>query len=172
MADWTDPPWAQLVAGKPWTDEKAAAAFENVLALAEGANGAPRVLGKALGGIYLGRVSTPSGNPWLGFTGLDGHGLIAFFFTSSNINLRARFTADNGSTWGSEQVFANAAAYFGLLMLNLQTGDYAMQAATAVDSSINAGGKFTVPSGCNGFQVRTGASAAYSGFALSLGGLE
>lgn len=43
MADWTTPPWSQLVAGKPWTDEKAAAAFENPIAIAEGAPDAPRV---------------------------------------------------------------------------------------------------------------------------------
>jgi len=41
MADWTDPPYAQLVAGKPWTDEKASAAYENVVAAREGAVGAP-----------------------------------------------------------------------------------------------------------------------------------
>lgn len=43
MADYTTPPWSQLVAGKPWTDEKAAAAFENSIAIAEGADGAPRL---------------------------------------------------------------------------------------------------------------------------------
>lgn len=43
MADYTTPPWSQLVAGKPWTDEKAAAAFENPIAIAEGAPDAPRV---------------------------------------------------------------------------------------------------------------------------------
>jgi hypothetical protein len=43
MADWTDPPWAELTAGKPWTDEKAAAAFENPIAIAEGAADAERI---------------------------------------------------------------------------------------------------------------------------------
>ena len=41
MADWTPPPWAGLTAGKAWTDEKAGAAFENPLAIAEGAPDAP-----------------------------------------------------------------------------------------------------------------------------------
>ena len=43
MADWTPPPYPQLVAGKPWTDEKASAAFENVEALAQGKPGAPYI---------------------------------------------------------------------------------------------------------------------------------
>lgn len=48
MADWTDPPYAALTAGKKWTDEKAAAAFENPVALAEGAPDAPRIVGAAI----------------------------------------------------------------------------------------------------------------------------
>lgn len=43
MADWTDPPYTALVAGKAWTDAKAQAAFENAVALAEGATGAPHI---------------------------------------------------------------------------------------------------------------------------------
>ncbi|VDC31432.1 hypothetical protein [Pseudogemmobacter humi] len=41
MADWTDPPWPQLTAGKAWTDEKAAASFENPISITEGAPGSP-----------------------------------------------------------------------------------------------------------------------------------
>jgi hypothetical protein len=52
MADWTDPPYAQLVAGKAWTDEKAAAAFENLVAALEGAPGAPRVKFAALDAAF------------------------------------------------------------------------------------------------------------------------
>lgn len=43
MADWTDPPYAALTVDKAWTDEKATAAFENAVALAEAATGAPYV---------------------------------------------------------------------------------------------------------------------------------
>lgn len=56
MADYTTPPWAQLVAGKPWTDEKAAAAFENPIAIAEGAPDAPRLRVGALQRLAPGNV--------------------------------------------------------------------------------------------------------------------
>lgn len=48
MADWTDPPYSALVVDKAWTDAKAIAAFENVVALSEGAPGAPKIVGNAL----------------------------------------------------------------------------------------------------------------------------
>lgn len=60
MADWTNPPYAQLVAGKPWTDEKAAAAYENTVALAEGASGAPRIVDGALD-----TTATTAGLTWV-----------------------------------------------------------------------------------------------------------
>jgi len=110
MADWTDPPWAQLVAGKPWTDEKAAAAFENVLALAEGANGAPKVLGKALD-IDIGNLS--------GTTAIVGLGdcakllLVAQAQTSSQeasttATIGYQRTSNGGSSWGSGAEIARA----------------------------------------------------------------
>ena len=146
---------------------------DNLPAMAAGDAGAPRVLGKALGGIYLGRVSSATGNPWLGFTGLDGHGRIAFFFTLNGaLQMRIRFTGDNGTTWGSGQAFTVGPIYFGLLTVNLQTGSYAAQGSSAGDTSKNEEGTFTVPSGCNGFQVSPVSSTSYSGFALSIGGIE
>lgn len=61
--DWTDPPWAQLVAGKAWTDEKAAAAFENAIAIAEGAPDAPRIAIGALQRLAAGDVQRGETEP-------------------------------------------------------------------------------------------------------------
>ena len=47
MASWTSQSTSSLLPGEPWTSAKALAAFENPAALAEGASGAPRVLGEA-----------------------------------------------------------------------------------------------------------------------------
>ncbi len=43
MADWTDQSTDSLLPGEPWTSAKALAVFENPVALAEGATGAPRI---------------------------------------------------------------------------------------------------------------------------------
>lgn len=43
MASWTDQDTNSLLAGEPWTTSKALAVFENPVALAEGASGAPKI---------------------------------------------------------------------------------------------------------------------------------
>ena len=48
MADWTDQDVDSLLPGEPWTSAKALAAFENPVALAEGAANAPRLWLRAL----------------------------------------------------------------------------------------------------------------------------
>ena len=44
MASWTDQDTDSLLPGEPWTSAKALAAFENPVALAEGATGTPKIL--------------------------------------------------------------------------------------------------------------------------------
>ncbi|HEV8077194.1 MAG TPA: hypothetical protein VGP45_02285 [Marinobacter sp.] len=49
MASWTDQDTDSLLPGEPWTSAKALAAFENPVAIAEGAAGAPKIQAEALG---------------------------------------------------------------------------------------------------------------------------
>lgn len=49
MASWTDQDTNSLLAGEPWTTSKALAVFENPVALAEGAAGAPKIETAAYG---------------------------------------------------------------------------------------------------------------------------
>ena len=49
MADYTDQSTDSLLPGEPWTSAKALACFENPVAIAEGAAGAPRIQAEALG---------------------------------------------------------------------------------------------------------------------------
>lgn len=49
MASWTDQSTDSLLPGEPWTSAKALAAFENPVALAEGATGAPKIATAAYG---------------------------------------------------------------------------------------------------------------------------
>jgi hypothetical protein len=54
MADWTEQDPNSLLPGKPWTAAKALASFENPVAIAEGAPGAPRIVTPALVGPVAG----------------------------------------------------------------------------------------------------------------------
>lgn len=63
MADWTDQSTDSLLPGEPWTSAKALAVFENPVALAEGATGAPRIATIAMtpptaGAIIIARLKT------------------------------------------------------------------------------------------------------------------
>jgi hypothetical protein len=49
MASWTDQDTDSLLPGEPWTSAKALAAFENPVAIAEGAAGAPKIQTAAYG---------------------------------------------------------------------------------------------------------------------------
>ena len=55
MASWTDQDTDSLLPGEPWTSAKALAAFENPVAIAEGAAGAPKIQAEAMGAFSVGQ---------------------------------------------------------------------------------------------------------------------
>lgn len=164
MADWTDPPWAELTAGKPWTDEKAAAAFENVIAQAEGAPGAPKVQGIALGNVFVGAFDVAS-TATADFTSLGRAKTIMMQIvcqTSGGISIRVALTNNGGSSWGSNQsVVASIGTnefLEGMLVLDLETGAYSFRGSYDVTGVSTPGlrvdsGTLTVPSNCDGFRI-------------------
>jgi len=164
MADWTDPPWAQLVAGKPWTDEKAAAAFENTLAIAEGAPGAPRIIPGALS-VYLGKVAT-SGSTAAGLSDLSGIDVITFI-SGGGVgvgygNAEFRVSIDNGATWGGwmtlGQIGTGDVVFFDCLIA-LQSGWWTSRGVRAgsdgLPARIQDGGTFTPGGVVNAVQFRS-----------------
>lgn len=139
MADWTDPPYPQLVAGKPWTDEKAAAAFENPVAIAEGAPGAPRV--EALAQKVFPVVSGAEAQTQV-FTGLgDYYGIEfeAYIKTDTNRIVQFAYSTDNGSTWSANQIIGTTASdSYGLSFVH-GTFDFATGNLRSIFSSKPAG---------------------------------
>lgn len=110
MADWTDPPYPALTVDKAWTDAKATAAFENIVALAEGADGAPKVQGKALN-ISIGNL--------IGTTAiidLDDCAKLLLTATANQTgtgssissSIGYQLSSDNGASWGSTVVLATS----------------------------------------------------------------
>jgi len=156
MTTWTTiPNGAAGVGGIP-SGTTITALRDNPVAIAEGATGAPRVQGKALGGVWLGPL-TMTGTAGMGFTALDGVSLIradVVSGTGTTATLRARYSNDNGATWGSWQnitTFASIVDYFGALTLNLATGDWSVYGIGAV--ALTSSGTHTVPSSANAFQL-------------------
>lgn len=113
MADWTDPPYSGLVAGKAWTDEKASAAFENVVALAEEAMGAPKIKRRAFSGT--GSSVT--------FTGLGDYGGFDFSASAMNstgfdVDMTLEYSTNGGSSWSTPAAIAVIRSTGGVTMIN------------------------------------------------------
>lgn len=123
----------------------------NPIAIAEGAAGAPRVQGVALGGIYAGRV-THTGTGWVGWAGLDGVAEITIVTTAnttfSGQTYRIRFSTDGGATWTGESIIIDAPTVGNgrWVKMDLITGNF-------VGSSSYVG-PLTIPAGVSAIQVR------------------
>ena len=160
MADFTTPPWAQLVAGKAWTDEKAAAAFENPIAMFEG-KGPHKLAPKALATNLIGTISGTAGMSDLGaFAVVRGVAV-----SPGAQNLQVSFSANNGTSWGAYQNLAaigagTAAQLRADFEINLLTGvlrgvsSYLPVGGPAVVSILAA--TLTVPANCNAIRFSAG----------------
>lgn len=151
---------------------------DNPSAIAEGATGAPRVLGKALGSTFL-EGGTTSGTTPARFDNLgametikiEGVGNIA-----SGSSIQLRFSNDNGATWGSYQVLVTnptgavaGVTYF--IYVNIRTGAHFTMGlfnATAANGSTG----LTVPTNCNAIEVGGSGNLTGAAVAWCLGGLE
>lgn len=149
---------------------------DNPIALGEGSASAPRVASIALGGVYVGNIDLLSTTA-VGFTGLERQGLIFIVGVMDKVNvaavLQARYTDDNGVSWGAWQAVGNSTTHAidpMTLLLNLETGVFSYLYHNTQFSGTN-----TVPANCNGFQVRfssTSGSPDLWAECFSLGGLE
>ena len=162
MADYTPPPWAQLVAGKPWTDEKAAASFENPIAMFEG-KGPTKLAPRALASNLLGAVSGMTGLSDLG----DFAAIRATAVSAAATDLQVSFSTDNGTSWGGWQTVASPPGGVSMVghqadfEINLLTGVlrgialYFPASGQAIPAVLSA--TLTVPASCNA--VRFGPSS-------------
>lgn len=183
MTTWTSIPNAAVAAGGRPRGSVVTALRDNPIALAEGASGAPRIVGKALD-LWLATLALNSTTA-VGVSDLDGYAALRIDFVESGTpsggtaSIQARFSDDNGSTWGSWQAITGALAansgYAGSIIMSLTTGRYTsflacagISTSTVVPTNPHATGTLTVPSGCNAFQLRY-ASTRISGVAEVFG---
>lgn len=164
MADWTSISDAQVDPDAPLTSGLGYAWRDNPIAIAEGASGAPRVRGRALSHVSFGAIAV-TGTGGQGYTDCAGVGVVMspMHVATNGRVLRARYSNNNGSTWGSWQTVisitgpgggaGNVAA--GHCRLNLQTGVFAAHYITQGSTFFNAAnsGTHTVPVNCNAFQL-------------------
>jgi len=116
MAAWTELNPNNLLQGEPLVEEETLAFWENPIAQAEGAPGAPRNAARATAfSTYL-EHKTASGNAselteWTGLDPLAIAQVVTSWFASNNdsggnigVTTRIRGSADGGVTWGAWQI--------------------------------------------------------------------
>lgn len=162
MAAWTTVSTTNLEPGDPWTAALAQAAFENPEAIAEGAANAPRVAWRALERLYLGTIAYGFAAGVNNLEQAENITLLGgMFISGGSSSPQARYSNDNGSSYGSWQDLFVTAGPGGpsdtvlMIQLNLRTGAWAL--ITSGDSE-NWTGTHTVPSDANAFQVQDAGS--------------
>jgi hypothetical protein len=171
MALWTAISNALVAVGAKPFATTIQALRDNIIALGEGASGAPRVEGRALD-TYLGSIDIVNTTAQ-GFLDLDRHETLVMFGSgqvNSAVTLQVRFSNDNGATYGSFQnlgAFTTTAIVYSCIMLNLRTGVFDIQR----DIRPRQTGTLTVPSDCNAVQFRCSGTGSVSLSVFCLGGL-
>lgn len=169
---------------KPITLQQGRALRDNLLAVSDGMAGAPKVKGKALD-VFLGILTFSSGKAQ--YTGLDRVKIINGDFNATGLNtspvfIQARFSSNNGATWGAWQnvvVITNGTSdrAYGRFYLDLESGSCWANAITfygtgALSSRLNTSySTLTVPSNCNAVQFGKDAiNGTVSIYGICLGG--
>lgn len=163
--------------GAPVTSELLKKERDNPIAMAEGASGAPRVQGKALGGVSMGATSAAI-NAYRQYNNCDGMATVVGYICGSFNNsyaLRIALSNNNGETFGSSITLQSpmviSAAAIGHIRINLQTGVWYLSflRLDTVTEDKTYSGSFTPISNCNSFRLYgIGGSVDF----YCLGGLE
>ena len=176
MADWTEQDPNTLLPGEPWTSAKALAAFENPVAITEGAADAPRLRARALspvGGLFFGVAAFGTSGGDYTATGLDGATVFYLSgnaFASAGLAFNIAFSTNDGVSFGSFQtvglVGATDVSAFGAVV-DMTAGEVSFISASG-DPALPTSGtaSVTVPSGTNAFRLQL--SGAGSGNVTAL----
>ena len=166
---------AAIAFQKPVTLQQGRGLRDNPEAVYEGGTGAPRVQGRALGGVYMGQLVLASFTGGA-FSGLDRYGAIRadFAVIGTGPNIEIQYSNDNGATYGAYQIIIGAVDAIGAININLQTGVYSAYAFDATSGPTTTNGTHTVPANCNAFQTRTSTTGVtqYVSTWHCFGGLE
>jgi hypothetical protein len=187
MTDYTTLDLNTLLPGEPWTSGKALAVYENPIAIAEGAAGAPRIKGRALDLYLANEAWSTSGVAIIDLDGFQALRLSGVGGADAARLIEGRYSADNGSTWGAWQTFINpgdgavagsAGRSFTVeIFVNLQTGLYSAIVVVIVTTSSSEDelkfnrvtGTHTVPSDANAIEFRVSAATG-GGFTVFAAG--
>lgn len=161
MTAWTDIPDSMIQQGKPIRATDGRALRDNPAAIAEGADGAPRVQGVALAGVYLGSFSQNGKNPQA-LLGLDRVGLLVADVITVGVSaggtVQIALSANGGASYGGwitlyTEPGATGAHAAGRLHLDLVTGAWRVRLLSSDGSTRTTDGTLTLPPGVNAIRL-------------------
>lgn len=160
----------QLAHKKAFTVEKARGLRDNPQAVWEGATGAPKVQGHALGNTFLGYFSGTALTSGIDFD-TQAKTLIIHAEVPNSSAFQIGFSDDGGSTFGSTQTVDSGSGTRSVYaVIDLETGarsaihrEYATNTVSETTSSL------TVPTDCNSIRIGAASSQFYA-FVYILGG--
>ena len=172
---WTTLDLNNLLAGEPLIESEVLALYENPIAIAQGAPGAPRVSGRALAGVHLGELARSQTTSPIGIIDLDRWDEILLL--GSAVSVQISFTQDNGTTWeGWQQMYTQSSFVrsFGRYIISKSQGQITggqLFAPTFPDGTASASGwsaSLTIPASSNGFRLRNSSSDFAFNFSVFL----
>lgn len=142
MATYTAITDTQVDPDAPLTSQLGYQFRDNPIAISEGATGAPKVTGLALGTIFQ-----PYGHTYT-TSDVDRWKTIYIQQSSGTACDRVRFSTDGGGSWGASTTFSIGTAW-SFAYMDLDSGDIRFN-----DETLDT---ITIPVGMNGMQFRNGA---------------
>lgn len=145
---------------KPITSATGLALRDNLLAVIAGMTGAPRVEGRAMGGVVLGY----NGNTVEAvYTDVDRVAWVECVINGTADGLvQVQFSADDGASWTTPVSVMIGTGGWDTLRLNLDTGDFFHTGDVRFD--IDRSGVLSVPSNCNALRLTYFSGGSYRGF--------
>jgi hypothetical protein len=169
---WTDILNAVLLLDKPWTSALAIAFRDNMVAITEGAPGAPKVTGPAV--ALLGARFSTSSNVIVADLDRVKHISIRLSAVSgASGSVAVDFSNNNGGSFGADIPLYGAVGahvFNGELVVDLETGQYIVLGAVNGSTGVNAAGTHSMPANCNALRVIVSGPQA-NGVVTMLGGV-
>lgn len=161
MTAWTDIPDSMIQQGKPIRATDGRALRDNPAAIAAGADGAPRVQGIALGGVYLGSFTQDGKRPQA-LVGLDKVGLlVADVITVGSLSggiVQIALSGNGGASYGGwitlyTEPSTTGEHAVGRLHIDLATGAWRVRLLSSDGSTRITEGTLTLPPGVNAIRL-------------------
>lgn len=172
MTDYIEITDAETDPGAPGTSELWKKWWQNPIAMAEGAVGAPKINGKALTNIFLGNASATSTASPYSFLSIGNFDEIMLSGSSGIVvgnALQVSFSSDGGTVWGAWQSLIVDKTFSGNIVLSKSDGQgYVAGSVFTAPSTLapyNLTQTLTIPADSDSFRLR--ASSAGSGVLFS-----